>query len=156
MTCGHLILGYDAQDMFYIALAFIICGFGYFESNIACLVNQIYPEDHPKRDSGFVILYIGGNIGGPIGAMLCGYLSHFVSWDFGFSIAGIGMLFGIVIFLSGSKHIPNINPLKYSIAIYRMISAVFIAILSFVVLVGIVECIKHDYETYIVSLVTLI
>ena len=53
MAAGHLLLGFDPQDLFYVALAFIICGFGYFDSNIACLVNQLYPDDHPKRDSGF-------------------------------------------------------------------------------------------------------
>ncbi len=111
MTIGHFILGFDPQDLFYVALAFIICGFGYFESNITCLVNELYPDNHPKRDSGFVILYIGGNIGWCISSILCGYVAYAYGWEYGFSLAGFGMLTGILIFISGSKHIGQ-TPLK--------------------------------------------
>ncbi|AIT10338.1 hypothetical protein LO80_09220 [Candidatus Francisella endociliophora] len=154
MTCGHLILGYDAQDMFYIALAFIICGFGYFESNIACLVNQIYPEDHPKRDSGFVILYIGGNMGGALAPIACGYAAYYLGWEYGFSIAGIGMFIGILIFLYGSKHIPNITPTNSNYTL-RLFKNLFIALASFLVIVGCVYTIQNDYETYVVGIVTV-
>lgn len=155
MTCGHLLLGYDAQDMFYIALAFIICGFGYFESNIACLVNQLYPEDHSKRDSGFVLLYIGGNMGGVLAPIACGYAAYYLGWEYGFSIAGIGMLIGIMIFLFGSKHIPNINPTNNNSYLFKLFKSLFISAVSLLVIVGCIYTIQNDYETYIVGVVTL-
>lgn len=31
-------------------------------------------------------------------------------YEYGFSIAGVGMLIGILIFIAGSKHIPNVIP----------------------------------------------
>ncbi len=78
MTIGHIILGLDPNDLFYIALAFIICGFGYFENNIAGLVNELYTENHPKRDdNGFVILDAEANIGAALGLIFCDFVANY-------------------------------------------------------------------------------
>ncbi|QLE78562.1 MFS transporter [Francisella sp. Scap27] len=156
MTCGHFILGLDPNDLFFVALAFIICGFGYFESNIACLVNQLYPEDHPKRDSGFILLYLGGNAGGTLAPIICGYVAYMFGYEYGFSIAGVGMLIGILIFIAGSKHIPNVIPNYSENHIKRLLKGLFIALISFCIIAVAVLVIQNEYETYLVSSVSII
>ena len=156
MCIGHFILGFDPKDLFYIALAFIICGFGYFESNIACLVNQLYSNNHPKRDSGFIILYVGANIGGPIGAILCGYITYFGTWEYAFSVAGIGMFTGVLIFISGLKHIPNIIPTDVRSYKQRFAKNILIALISFASILISIYIIQNGYETYLISSTTII
>jgi len=156
MTIGHFLLGLDPQDLFYVALAFIICGFGYFESNIACLVNELYPDNHPKRDSGFVILYVGGNIGGALAPILCGYVAYAYGWKYGFSLAGFGMLIGIFIFLAGSKHIPNISKTADDSYIKRSCKNIFVAIVSALIIITSVVVIQNEYESYLVGGVSVI
>jgi POT family proton-dependent oligopeptide transporter len=107
MVVGHLILGLSGDNGLFLAMAFIICGYGFFKSNMSCLVAHIYGPDHPKRDSGFILMYVGGNIGSLLAPIVCGLVA--VKWGYhvAFTLAGIGMSIGLVIFILGKKYVPN-------------------------------------------------
>ncbi|MGA9421234.1 MAG: peptide MFS transporter [Rhodanobacteraceae bacterium] len=94
-----------AQQVFYFSLALIILGVGFLKPNISTIVGRLYPDNDPRRDSGFTIFYAGINVGAFIAPLLCGWLGESYGWKYGFGAAGIGMLAGLVVFLRGQKYL---------------------------------------------------
>jgi len=92
-------------QIFYLSLAFIIVGVGFLKANISTIVGQLYPKDDPRRDAGFTIFYMGINIGALVATLLCAYLGENYGWNYGFGMAGIGMLIGLVTFQSGRRYL---------------------------------------------------
>ena len=87
-------------NILYLSLALIIAGVGYLKANISVIVGSLYGFGDRRRDSGFTIFYMGINLGAFLSSILCGYLGIVYGWKYGFGLAGFGMLFGLVIFLS--------------------------------------------------------
>jgi len=85
-------------SIFYLALSLIIVGVGFLKSNISAIVGQLYPPGDPKRDPGFTLYYYGINLGAFWATALCGLLGTSVGWWAGFGLAGVGMLFGWLVF----------------------------------------------------------
>jgi POT family proton-dependent oligopeptide transporter len=90
---------------FYLSLAFIIVGVGFLKANISTIVGQLYSENDPRRDGGFTIFYMGINIGAFTATLACAYLGETYGWRYGFGLAGIGMLFGLLVFQIFRKHL---------------------------------------------------
>ena len=103
MTIGHFVLALPQDWSFFFGMAFIICGNGFFKPNISSLVGTLYRENDPRRDSGFSIFYMGINIGAALGGLLCGYVGERINWHYGFGLAGIFMVFGLIVFALGQK-----------------------------------------------------
>lgn len=90
-------------NIFFLALALIITGVGFLKANITTVVGALYGPKDPRRDSGFTIFYLGLNLGALISMLIVGYVGETYGWNYGFSIAGIGMFFGLLVFLWGQK-----------------------------------------------------
>ncbi|HYD13143.1 MAG TPA: oligopeptide:H+ symporter [Allosphingosinicella sp.] len=90
-------------NVFWAALAFIIVGSGFLKANISVMVGQLYPRTDVRRDGAYTIFYMGINAGAAIGTLLVGYLGQKVGWGYGFGLAGIGMLTGLIVFVLGKK-----------------------------------------------------
>lgn len=103
MSLGHFVLAIPGEITFFLALAFIVVGNGFFKPNISTFVGSLYKDGDPKKDSGFTIFYMGINIGGFVAPLLCGWLGREYGWHYGFGLAGIGMLTGLAFFWSGIK-----------------------------------------------------
>ena len=109
IATGHILLGFEgdggeggfAMNLFWLALAFIIVGTGFLKANISAIVGQLYPRDDVRRDPAYTIFYMGINVGGMLGPIICGILGETVGWSWGFGAAAIGMLAGIVVFVLG-------------------------------------------------------
>jgi POT family proton-dependent oligopeptide transporter len=103
MAAGHFILALPEEWSFFYGMAFIICGNGFFKPNISSLVGTLYTKNDPKKDSGFSLFYIGINAGAALGGLLCGYVGQKINWHYGFGLAGIFMILGLIIFFIGKK-----------------------------------------------------
>ncbi len=103
MAIGHFVLAIENDIAFFLALAFIVVGNGFFKPNISTFVGSLYEDGDRRKDSGFTIFYMGINIGGFIAPLLCGWLGQAYGWHYGFGLAGIGMLTGLIFFWSGIK-----------------------------------------------------
>ncbi len=103
MSIGHFVLAIEHTVAFYLALSFIIVGNGFFKPNISTFVGTLYGEGDTRKDSGFTIFYMGINIGGWVAPLLCGWLAYEYGWHYGFGLAGIGMLTGLLFFWSGIR-----------------------------------------------------
>ena len=100
MAAGHLVMTIEVEAPFFIALALLIVGNGFFKPNISTIVGSLYPEGSPQRDAGFTIFYIGINLGAAMAPLLCGYVGENYGWHYGFGLATIGMLIGLAVFVA--------------------------------------------------------
>jgi POT family proton-dependent oligopeptide transporter len=103
MALGHFVLAIENDIAFFLALAFIIVGNGFFKPNISTFVGSLYADGDRRKDSGFTIFYMGINIGGFVAPLLCGWLAATYGWHYGFGLAGLGMLTGLIFFWSGIR-----------------------------------------------------
>ena len=99
MAAGHLLMTWEAEIPFFAALALLIVGNGFFKPNISTIVGSLYPDGSPKKDAGFTIFYIGINLGAAAAPLICGYIGETYGWHYGFGLATIGMLVGLVVFV---------------------------------------------------------
>ncbi len=88
-------------QVFYFSLSLIIMGVGFLKANISTLVGSMYQREDPRRDGAFTLFYMGINAGSFLGAIICGFLLQYKGFSWGFGAAGIGMLFGLLVFIKG-------------------------------------------------------
>jgi proton-dependent oligopeptide transporter, POT family len=94
-----------ALGVFYMSLALIISGVGFLKPNISTIVGKLYAQNDPRVDSGFTIFYAGINVGAVFSSLICGYLGEVYGWGYGFGAAGVGMLAGLGMFITGQKYL---------------------------------------------------
>jgi proton-dependent oligopeptide transporter, POT family len=99
IASGHFCLAVPAKSTFFLGLALIILGTGFFKSNISTMVGQLYTEKDRRRDAAFTIFYMGINLGASMGQIVCPKLAAAYNWHIGFSAAGFGMVLGLVVYL---------------------------------------------------------
>ncbi|WGH75551.1 peptide MFS transporter [Tenacibaculum tangerinum] len=104
MALGHFFLTFEHPAFFYGSLSLIIVGNGFFKPNISSFVGKLYKEGDVRKDAGFTIFYMGINIGGALAPLLCAWLAEVYGWHYGFILAGIGMLVGLLVFKGGVKY----------------------------------------------------
>ena len=106
------------MNIFYMSLALIIAGVGFLKANISAIVGELYKKGDERRDGAFTIFYVGINLGAFGGSLIAGYLGETYGWKYGFGLAGIGMLAGLIVFiwgkplLEGAGESPNPELLK--------------------------------------------
>jgi POT family proton-dependent oligopeptide transporter len=111
LALGHLAMavegdggqGDPALNVFWLALALIIVGSGFLKANISVMVGQLYRRTDIRRDGAYTIFYMGINLGAAVGTILVGYLGETIGWGYGFGLAGIGMVAGLIVFVLGKK-----------------------------------------------------
>lgn len=116
MTLGHAALAFETEFMFYTGLWFLIFGNGFFKPNISTMVGQLYASDEDKKDAAYTIFYMGINAGAFLGILLCGFIGEQIGWSYGFGLAGVFMLLGMVMFYFGQSIFGDVGT-KKSIAI---------------------------------------
>jgi POT family proton-dependent oligopeptide transporter len=103
MAVGQFIL--MAENWFFLGLLLLIIGNGAFKPNISTQVGNLYPQGDARRDGAFTIFYMGINLGAFICNFVCGTLAAVYGWRYGFGIAGVGMLLGLVVYALGQRHL---------------------------------------------------
>ncbi|WP_299338670.1 peptide MFS transporter [uncultured Psychroserpens sp.] len=103
MTLGHASMALETTFTFYLGLALLIIGTGFFKPNITSIISEMYKGKEAKKDGAYTIFYMGVNAGAFFGMLLCGYLGETYGWSWGFGLAGIFMMLGMLQFwLAGS------------------------------------------------------
>ncbi|MFN9376592.1 MAG: peptide MFS transporter, partial [Novosphingobium sp.] len=111
LAAGHSLMAVEGVggqsdptiNVFWAALAFIIVGSGFLKANISVMVGQLYKLTDVRRDGAYTIFYMGINLGAAVGTILVGYLGQTIGWGWGFGLAGLGMLAGLVVFGLGKR-----------------------------------------------------
>ena len=134
LVAGHLSLAFEGPQaimngdiverselhtsIFFLSLALIITGVGFLKANISTIVGALYGPNDPRRDGGFTIFYMGINLGSLMATIIVAGIGEIYGWGYGFGLAGIGMLAGLVVFwkyqhlLEGRADPPNETELK--------------------------------------------
>lgn len=131
MAAGQFMLGTPhawipgmETEMFYVGLALVIIGNGFFKPNISTMVGDLYEEGDHRRDGAFTIFYMGINVGAALAGVVVakaytafGYTTvvngeevFMNNWQAGFICAGIGMVLSLIIqFVYAQKLLGNIG-----------------------------------------------
>lgn len=118
---GHFTLAIPADWSFYPGLVLVVLGTGLLKPNVSAMVGHLYaPSHHAQRDSGFVLFYMGINIGAALGPLVCSALGESdYGWHAGFAAAGIGMMMGLLWYRFGITRLdavpmPSVRPSRQS------------------------------------------
>ena len=98
MTLGHACMALETSFFIYLGLTLLVFGSGFFKPNMTSIISEMYKEKPEKKDGAYTIFYMGVNAGAFLGILLCGYLGEKIGWSWGFGVAGIFMLFGLLQF----------------------------------------------------------
>lgn len=114
MAAGYLGLSIPGSTLFYVSLLLIILGNGFFKPNISTLVGNLYNDDRfrSNKDAGYNIFYMGINIGAFVCNFVAAYMRNNLGWGWAFGAAGVGMLIGVLVFMSGNKHLKEADVKK--------------------------------------------
>ena len=114
IALGHYSMALPTDGTFFAGLGLVAIGTGLLKPNISTMVGSLYSPTDTRRDAGFSIFYMGINIGALLSAIVCGFLAQHVwfknlldsfgldprsSWHWAFGAAGVGMTFGLIIYL---------------------------------------------------------
>lgn len=112
LCVGHFLMAVPDKTMFYVALCLIVAGIGMLKPNISTMVGELYTEQK-RRDAGFIIFYMGINLGSFLATLSIGFVGETYGWHYGFSLAGFGMLLGQIVFVWGQRYLKHVgNNLK--------------------------------------------
>jgi POT family proton-dependent oligopeptide transporter len=105
MSLGHFLMAFEGAFLF--ALLSLIVGVGLFKGNIATQVGDLYGESDLRRAMAFQIFYIFINVSVIVAPLTAGTLGQNVGWHYGFGCAGVVMVLGLAIYLSGQRWLPE-------------------------------------------------
>lgn len=103
IIAGQFLLGFENIGLIYTALGLLIMGNGFFKISITTLVGTLYEKQDPRKDSGFTIFYMAVNLGAFLAGIIGGGIGEKLGWRYGFWIAGLAMIIGLIIFLWGKE-----------------------------------------------------
>lgn len=101
MAIGEFMILGGTESFMLLGMGALIVGNGYFKANISTIVGKLYADGDPRRDSGFTIFYIGINIGALMATTIVAYIGETYGFQYGFGLAGLGMIAGLLIFWIG-------------------------------------------------------
>jgi POT family proton-dependent oligopeptide transporter len=104
MVAGHFLMAFEVS--FLLALVCLLVGVGLFKGNIASQVGQLYRPDDLRRADAFQVFMLGIQVAVIVSPLVCGTLGEKVAWHWGFGAAGVGMLLGLAVYLSGRRWLP--------------------------------------------------
>jgi len=109
MALGHFMMAFE--PLFFVALATIGIGNGLFLPALPSQIAGLYSHDDPRRKTAYNYYYLGINLGGFLAPLGCGTVGELYGWHWGFTLAGIGMVSGLIIYILGSRYLPP-EPLR--------------------------------------------
>jgi POT family proton-dependent oligopeptide transporter len=109
IAAGQFTLAMQSIETFYAGIILLVLGVGCLKPNISTMVGGLYKQGDRRRDSGFMIFYIGINIGAAASPLIVGYIGEVYGWQYGFGLAGIGMLLGQTIYIWGQKYLKEVG-----------------------------------------------
>jgi POT family proton-dependent oligopeptide transporter len=104
MTAGHFCMAFD--QTFLLALTLLIFGAGCLRANLSPQIGELYAPEDRRRDVAFQIYASSINLGGFIAPLVTGALAQSYGWHAAFGFAGVGMLIGLIIYLTGRRDLP--------------------------------------------------
>ncbi len=101
---GHICLALPfGKIALFVSICLITIGTGLLKPNVSEMVGGLYSETDVRRDSGFTIFVFGINLGSLVAPFAVSGMWSAFNFHAGFSLAAIGMFFGLIFYLYGGK-----------------------------------------------------
>ena len=110
---GHIALSLPfGVSALYVSIALIVAGTGLLKPNVSEMVGGLYSENDRRRDSGFSMFVFGINLGAAVAPWAVPWAANGfgmnlfhgeMNFHAGFSLAAIGMFFGLVQYVIGGR-----------------------------------------------------
>jgi POT family proton-dependent oligopeptide transporter len=104
MTLGHFLMAFDVS--FLLALFCLVVGSG-LAGVMKAQVGGLYSAQDLRRASAFQIYTLVVQLAVIAAPIICGGLGEKIAWHWGFGAAGVGMLIGLITYLSGRRWMPS-------------------------------------------------
>ena len=107
IVAGHIALALLPNALgLGVGLVLIAVGSGGLKANATSVVGSLYAPEDIRRDAGFSLFYLGINLGAFFGPILTGLLQSELGFHWGFGLAAVGMVAGLVQYSFGRKGLP--------------------------------------------------
>ena len=73
----------------------MVTGAGLFKSNVSALLGQLFAPGDQRRQDGFMLFYMGINLGALAAPYGAGTIGELIGWSWGFLVSGMGMAIGL-------------------------------------------------------------
>ena len=162
--CASLYQSYAdlSTILFFTGLGLMITGNGFFKPNISAMVGQLYPKGDRRIDSAYTIFYMGINVGGAIGPIICGLVGdtgHPEDFKWAFLAGGIAMLISVVVqlvyhkkyVLDPDKKVLGLTPTHAPAAWTRPFNVVALLVLISLIMIAAlyIDTSVADYLAYV-------
>lgn len=158
---GHIILATPfGKAALFLSILFIVLGTGMLKPNVSEMVGGLYEEGDQRRDSGFTIFVFGINVGSLLAPLIVGFLGQQVNFHLGFSLAAVGMFFGLLQYTIQGKDLPKdslypTDPIEPD-QIKKYSLRVTMAVVVLAVILGIMAVLGSLNINNIINLVTIL
>lgn len=168
---GHVALSLPfGLTALYVSIALIVVGTGLLKPNVSDMVGGLYAPEDKRRDAGFSMFVFGINLGAAIAPWLVpwaasGFGLHLfgsgMNFHAGFSLAAVGMFFGLVqYYYGGRKYLskdslyPN-DPIDQE-ALRPILIWSGVVILVMIIILALMAAMQELNITNIITLITII
>lgn len=93
---GCFLIATGIQNLLYVALFVMACGYGIFTPSILTVLGYTYRDKPSLREAGFSIYYASINIGVFLALASLGTVAKLVNWHVAFILAGVVQLLGLI------------------------------------------------------------
>jgi proton-dependent oligopeptide transporter, POT family len=140
MGIGYIGLAVHNINFFYLSVALIIIGNGFFKPSISTLLGNLYstPQYVANKDAGYNIFYMGINIGAFVCNIIAAFMRNKYSWGAAFITAGVGMFVGLIILSFALKHVREANVIKKAEAEDSGIAKVLLTVFVPAIIAGVI------------------
>lgn len=114
---GHACMVFSSPEhinLFYMALSLVASGTAFFKPSMPTLLGRLYHPTDTNREGGFSLYYMGINIGSMLAGFSGGALLQHYGYHVALASAGVGMVFGLLVFLAGKKYLVTDNSFQHT------------------------------------------
>lgn len=104
---GYALISTLSYSLMYWGLAGVIVGNGLLKPNIASYLGEFYEADDARRHAGFTYYYMIMNFGTFAATLTAGFIQKAWGWHVCFAAAAVGMIIGIIIYISNTRRFGN-------------------------------------------------
>ncbi|MDF7669202.1 peptide MFS transporter [Lactobacillus sp. ESL0703] len=168
---GHIVLSLPMGLVaLYASIALIVAGTGLLKPNVSDMVGGLYSETDRRRDAGFSMFVFGINLGSAISPILVpwaanGFGIHMfgneMNFHAGFSLAAIGMFFGLMqYYFGGKKYLSNesllpTDPIDHD-SLIKILKKSVVAVIAVIVLLAIMAACGQLNIANVILLITIV
>ena len=105
MAAGHFMLA--VPHLLFPGLAAIAIGNGLYLPTLPSQIGSLYRADDPKQSWAYNVYYVGINVGATFAPLGCDTLAEVFAWHWGFVLAGVVMVLGLLIYVFGAPFLPK-------------------------------------------------